>query len=154
MVRFLVFHSLESFCFCFCSCTLSGCHLLHDGRLRLDPDSPDEAQQFAPHGGDDLALVFACRRQSGIAFREPDLRLPGDLLDGFRHSFLSLAQPGADGGPQPITPGRFNNDTSEMSVACLGNASTLRSVAAGVLAGNRAAVTHQLPRRIEASDAA
>ena len=146
MVRFLLFHSLESFCFClcFCSCILSGCQSQFAGSFRFDADGPDEAQQFAPHGGDDLALVLACRRQPGIAFREPDLCLPGDLLDGFRHSFLSLAQPGADGWPVPITPGRFNNDAPEMRVARFGNAPASRSLAAGVLTGHRAAVTHQV----------
>ena len=116
-VGFLFFHWLESFCFCLCCCPSSGRHTQLAVGLRFDPDGPDKAQQFAPHGGYDLALVLASRRQPGMAFCEPDLRLPGDLLDGFRHSFLPLALPGADGWSQPIAPGRFNNDTSEMSVA-------------------------------------
>src|ERR1039458_9364825 len=71
-------------------------HRLLTGRLNLDSDGPDEAQQFAPHCGDDLALVLACRRQPGIALGEPDLRFPGNLLDWFWNPFLSLAQPWPD----------------------------------------------------------
>ena len=56
-------------------------YLLIDSRFRLDSDGPDEAQQFASYGGDDLALVLASRRQPGVALGEPDLRLPGNLLD-------------------------------------------------------------------------
>ncbi|HEY2860198.1 MAG TPA: hypothetical protein VGJ21_17395 [Terracidiphilus sp.] len=62
-------------CFCFCfflSCAFafvvvfgfcfSCCHLQFAGRLRLDSDGPDEAEQFASHSGSDLALVLAgCR---------------------------------------------------------------------------------------------
>jgi hypothetical protein len=70
----------------------SGCHLLFGCLLSLDADGPDEAQQLASRGSDDLPLVLACRRQSGIAFAMPDLRLPGNLLDLFRHPFLPFAQ--------------------------------------------------------------
>ena len=66
---------------------------------------------------------------------QPDLRLPGDLFDRFRHPLLSLAQPGTNGGPITIAPGRFNNDPSEMRVACFGDASPPGSLAAGVLRG-------------------
>ena len=37
-------------------------YLLFDRRFHLDSDGPDKAQQFASYGGDDLALVLACRR--------------------------------------------------------------------------------------------
>ena len=90
-------------------------------------------------------LVLACRRQSGVALVQPVLCFPGDLLDLFRHPLLSLAQAGPTAG-RTITPGRFDGDSSQMCVACLGDASASRPLAAGVLAGNRSAVTHQLPR--------
>ena len=118
-------------------------HRLLTGRLNLDSDGPDEADQFAPYCGDDLALVLARRRQPGIALGEPDLCFQGNLFDWFWNPFLSLAQPGPDGRPVPITPGGFDDDASQMCVACLGDASALLSLPAGVLAGNRAAVTHQ-----------
>ena len=85
---------------------------------------------------------------------QPVLRLPGDLLDLFRNPLLSLAQRRPDAWPEPIAPGRFDGDSSQMRVACLGDASALRSLAAGVLAGNRAAITHQLPSAFKAGDIA
>jgi len=54
-------------------------------------DCPDKAQQFASHGGDEFSLVFARRCQSPVAFMEPMLRLPGDLLDLFAGVLLPLA---------------------------------------------------------------
>ena len=91
---------------------------------------------------------------SFVALVQPDLRLPGDLFDFFRDPFLSLAQPGSDGWPEAIAPGRFDGDSSQMCVACLGDVPASLALAAGVFAGYRAAVTHQLPRALEAGDIA
>ena len=74
-------------------------------------------------------------------------------LDIAPGNFLALAQPGPDGQLVRITPGGFD-DASQMGVACLGDASALFSLPPGVLAGNRAALTHQLRCRIEARDLA
>jgi hypothetical protein len=82
------------------------------------------------------------------------LRLPGHLLDLFRNPFLPLAQSGPCGGSVPITSGGFDNDASEMSVACFGDGAPLLPLSAGVLAGPRAAVPHQLPRALEPGDLA
>ena len=123
---------------------------IYHGCFGLDPDSPDEAQQLAPHGGNDLALVLACRQKPRIASGQPNLRLAGNLLDLFRHILLSLAQRRPDARPEPITPGGFHCNAPQMRVAGLGNAPALRPLAAGVLAGDRAAVSHQLPRALKA----
>src|SRR6202035_3585968 len=82
------------------------------------------------------------------------LRLPGYLFDLFRNPFLALAQSGPFGGSVPITPGGFDNDASEMSVACFGDTAPVLPLSAGVLAGHRAAVPHQLPRTLEPGDLA
>jgi hypothetical protein len=140
--------------FAFVGSLFSYGHWLLACRFSLDSDGPDEAQQFASYSGNDLALVLACSRQPSVALGESDLRLPGNLLDWFWEPFLSLAQPGPDGRPVPITPCRLDHDTSQMCVACLGDAPLSLSLATGVFAGNCAAVTHQLPRRIEARDLA
>jgi hypothetical protein len=76
---FLFFHSWKSFCFCLCSCFSSGCSLLLDRRFRPGPDGPNEAQQLAPHGRDDLSSVLACRLQPAVTLVKAVLRLPGDL---------------------------------------------------------------------------
>jgi len=97
-----VVHSLDRFSSCR--------HLQLAGGFRFDPDGPDETQQFAPYRGDDLLLVLACRHQLQVALVQPDLRLPGDLFDLFRDPFLALPQPGSDGWPEAIAPGRFDDD--------------------------------------------
>jgi hypothetical protein len=73
------------------SCFSSGGCLLLTCDFCLDPDGPDKAQQFASHCGDDLSLLFSCRRQPQVALVQSMLRLPGYFLDGFRDPFLSLA---------------------------------------------------------------
>src|SRR6202022_1927200 len=68
-IRWVVF--VFSFLDCFCFCLLSDCHLLPGCCFCLDPDGPDETQQFAAHRSDDLSLVFACRRQLAVALGQP-----------------------------------------------------------------------------------
>jgi hypothetical protein len=84
--RLCFFHSLE----CFCFFLLSDCYLLPGCCFCLDPDGPDETQQFAAHRSDDLSLVFACRRQLAVAHVQPMLGLPGYLLNLLQHTLLSL----------------------------------------------------------------
>ena len=145
-----VFSFLEVFCFCLCCCFSSSCFLLLDCRFCLGPDGPDEAQQFAPHSGDDLALILACRRQPHVALVQSVLSLPGDLFDFFRNRLLSFAQRWPDAWSKPVTPGRFDGDSSQMGIASLGDAPPLQPLAAGVLAGNCAAIPHELPSTFKA----
>ena len=51
-----------------------------------------------------------------------------------------------------ITPCCFDDDPSQVRVSCLGNAPAPGSLATGVLAGNNATVTHQLPSTFKARD--
>ena len=153
--EFLFFPSWKVFAFALAVAFFRSCrHGLSGCGFRLHPDGPDEAQQFAPHGGNDLALILARRGQPGVALVQAELRLPGDLFDLFRHPFLPLAQRRADGRPEPVAPGGFDGDASQVRVACLGNRPALLPLAAGVLAGHRAAVAHQLPRALKARDLA
>ena len=50
-------------------------------RFRFHADGPDEAQQFASYGGDDLALVYAGRSKLGAALVQAQLRLKRDPND-------------------------------------------------------------------------
>ena len=63
-----VFSFLGKFLLCLCFCVSSDRHPQFARRFRLDSDGPDEAQQLTAHGGDDLFLVFSCRRQPHVAF--------------------------------------------------------------------------------------
>lgn len=55
---------------------------------------------------------------------------------------------------QTIAPGGFDGDASEVRVARFGDAPALLPLTAGVLAGYRTAITHQLPRSLKAGDLA
>jgi hypothetical protein len=136
-----VFSFLGKFLLLLCFCFSSGRYPQFARRFRLDPDGPDEAQQLASHGGDDLSLIFSCRRKSNVALVQSVLRFPGNLLDLFWNPLLSLAQRRTDARPKPVAPGRFNRNSSEMRVAGFGDATAPGSPATGVLTGPGAAVT-------------
>jgi len=57
-----------------------------------------------PTAGNDLALILARGGQPGITLVQTKLRLPGNLLDRFRHIFAPLAQAWADGRFEPVAP--------------------------------------------------
>ena len=78
------------------------------------------------------------RRQPPIAFVQPMLHLPGDLLHFFADPFLPLAQRGTDARGKTIRPGGFDHHPSQMGIARLGDGSAPLALAAGVLAGDRA----------------
>ena len=58
--------------------------------FRLDPDGPDEAQQFASHCSDDFSLVFSCGCQPRVALVQPVLCFPGYLFGLFRSTLLAV----------------------------------------------------------------
>src|ERR1700678_3827766 len=62
----------------------------------LIPMAQMKPSKLASHRGDDLSLVFSCRRQPSVAFVQSVLCFPGNLLDLFRHPLLSLAQRRSD----------------------------------------------------------
>ena len=90
------------------------------------------------------ACTFPSRRQGAIAPVQPVLRLPRDRVDLVTGALLALEERPPAGGPVPVRPGRLNDDPSQMCIAGLGNAATADPVAAGMLAGHRAAIAHQL----------
>jgi hypothetical protein len=156
-----IVHSLGCFCFfilwksfCFCLCFSSGGYWRPGCCFRLDPDCPDEAQQFASYCSDDLSLILSGRCQPAVALVQPVLCLPGYLLDLFRNSRLSLPQRRSDAWSEPVAPGRFDCDASQVCVARLGDTPASRSLAAGVLTWHNAAVTHELPSTFKAGELA
>ena len=118
------------------------------------PNRPDEAQEFAPDGRHDLLFAFPPRRQGAIARVQPVLRLPGDRFHLFTDGLLTLEERPPPGRPVSVRPGRFNHDAPQVRIAGLGNAAAADPVTAGVLAGHRAAVAHQLPGPAKARDLA
>ena len=94
----IVVHRLVCFCFfliwkflllffLFPSC----CHLLFAASFGLDPDGPDEAQQFACNRRHGLSAILASSNQRHIALMQAVLRFPCNLGDFCRKSFLASA---------------------------------------------------------------
>jgi hypothetical protein len=50
-------------------------------------NGPQKAGKFPGHGHDRLVGMFAAAHQASKAFTEPHLRLPTEVLDGFRKLF-------------------------------------------------------------------
>src|SRR6185436_20842206 len=74
--------------------------------------------------------------------------------DLFAERLLSPAQGPADGGPMSVRPGGLPDDPAKMAVAGLCDGTPADLPATGVLARDRAAVTHQLSRAAEAGQLA
>src|SRR5215467_5068333 len=119
-------------------------------RFDFDADGPDKTQQLSTHRGDNLRFVFAARKKLSIAQMQSVLRLPGDFLDFGAKPSLTFEQVAAQPGAELIGPSGFDNHSSKMGVSGLGNAALAPSGAAGVFAGDQAAVGHQLPGRAKA----
>ena len=115
-------------------------------RFGMYRDSPHEAEQFAGERGHDRCSMLAAGRHGCEAFVQPLLRFPGDSF-GFiaqRQRLLSSQHAPLHIGPMLIGPCRFHQNPPQMCIAGLRDAATLRSVPAGIFAGHKAAVAHQL----------
>src|SRR5215469_6398438 len=78
------------------------------------------------------------------------LCLPRDFLRLFRDALLSSAQSIPDTRPTTIAPCGFANDSSQVRVAGFSDAPAFDSLATGVFARHRAAITHQCPSTAKA----
>ena len=67
---------------------------------------------------------------------------------------LALEERPPPGRPVPVRPGRLNHDAPQVCIPGLGNAAAVDPGTAGMLAGHRAAVAHQLPGPAKARDLA
>src|SRR5579864_3843150 len=83
---------------------------------------------------------------------ESPLRFPGDFfyLRGQLQIALPPQQKSADPGPMLLGPSRLDDHAAQMRVPSFGNASSLDTIPAGILAGDQTAVAHQLPGTGEA----
>ena len=150
------FHPGVRFCFFLLRrfCFFSSCSSLHNSRFGFSTYGPDKTQEFAAHRSDDLSLVFARGRQSRVSLMQSVLCLPCNLFSLFRRALLSFAQPSPDGRRAMITPCCFDDDPSQVRVACFRNATAPGSLATGVLARHSAAITHQFSSARKARDLA
>ena len=129
---------------------LSGCNSLAGDSLCSGPNGPDEAQQFTSNCGGDFSPIFAGCAQSHIAFVQPVLRFPRNLLGLLRNALLPSAQSIPNTWWTTIAPRCFDDDSSQVCVAGLGDAPASHSLSTGVFAGYSTAITHQLPSTLKA----
>lgn len=102
------------------------------GRLR-----PDEAGEFAGHGGGDDGAAVLARRQPAEPPAQADLRGPGSLDDVRGKTFVAALEFGADARREVIRPGGTDQDGADVTVAGLGDAPALLGGARGVPEGTK-----------------
>src|SRR6202051_905588 len=143
---FLFFPYLESFCFCSCQAAALWLTVV-SALVPIAQMNPSNSRATAVMI---FSLGLAGRTQLHIALVQAVLSLPCNLLDLFRNALLPSAQSIPDTWWTAIAPCCFANDSSQVCVAGFSDASASDSLAAGVFAGHRAAIPHQLPSTAEA----
>ena len=114
-------------------------------RFYFDADGPDKTQQLSSYGRYDLRFVFATRQKFSIAQMQAVLSFPSNVSDLLAQSGLTSEQVAAQPRAELIGPRGFNNHSSKMCVAGLGDAALPSFRATGIFTGNQAAVGHELP---------
>src|SRR6516162_11963406 len=99
-------------------------------------------------------LFFPSCEKFSVTEVQSILRFPADLFNLLAQPDLSFQQVSAAPRPELIGPGGFNDHTSQVSVARLGNAAAVASFSTRELARNETAVAHQLRCLGEARDRA
>ena len=120
------------------------------GRQRdLLGNGPHKGTQFPGDGDDDLIGMFPSGAQLPIAFAQPHLGLPTDILDRLGQLLQAQLEMPADFGRVAIGPGAFDQGTAGMGIARLGDAALATPLATGVFRGREAQIIHELSGVIE-----
>lgn len=93
---------------------------------------PYNACQFPGHSHDHLVGVFAAGQQASIAFAQPHLRRPTDLLEGLRELFPPELSVATDLGGIAVGPGAFDQNASGMRVPGVGERPLSASLPTGI----------------------
>jgi len=138
---------LRNVCSCFCLCFSSGgyslCMAVVSALVPMAQMKPNNSRPTAV-----TIFLLSLPLAASLAYRLCSRCCAfhaRNLFSLFRYALLSFAQPSPDGRRTMITPCCFDDDPSQVSVARLRNAPAPGSLATGVLAGNNATETHQLP---------
>src|SRR5262249_42199566 len=86
------------------------------GALPLACDRPHEGEQLTGDGGDDDVGVLAPRGQTPEALAEPELGLPGDVLNAPGETFDAFADGLRHFGGMTVGPGAFDEDAARVGV--------------------------------------
>src|SRR5919201_5076144 len=87
--------------------------------------------------------MFASGYESSVAFAQPDLGLPADVLDTLGLFFESQLQMSADLGGIAVGPGAFHERPSGMGVASFGDRALLASLNGGIFRRDQPQEFHQ-----------
>jgi hypothetical protein len=98
-------------------------------------NGPHERHQFPGNGHHDLVGMFPARDQLAIAFTQPHLRPPADVLEGFGPLFQTPLETTADFGRVAIGSRAFDECSSGMAIARLGDAPLTAPLPRRVLRG-------------------
>ena len=98
--------------------------------------------------------MFASCHESSVAFTQPDLGFPTDVLDDFGLFFESQLQMSADLGGIAIGPGAFDQDASGMGVAGFGNRPLAALLPRGIFRGDQAQKFHQFSWALKTGEVA
>ena len=102
------------------ACLRGCCELLLLFSIRCN--RPNKVEQLSSQSRHDLILVLAMSGKCLVSLVQPILRLSGDLLHfiGWRQGLLPAQQKPSDIGSVLVSPGRFDQHSSQMRVACVG----------------------------------
>ena len=95
-------------------------------------NGPHAAHQFTGNGHHDVVGVFPSCHEVSVAFAEPGLGLPTDVLDDLGLVFESQLQVSTDLRGIAVGPGAFNQSTSGLGVPGFGNGPLLAPLTRGI----------------------
>ena len=113
-------------------------------------NGPHKGTQFPGNGDHDLIGIFAFGHQVAIPFTEPDLGFPADRLERGGELFQAQLEVTTDLGRIPVRPGAFDEGTTRMRIASLGNATLLTTSPTRIFRGCEPEIVHELSGVIEA----
>jgi hypothetical protein len=127
---------------------------MHVGNLNLLGNRPHKSDQFTRNSHGDDVGVFPSGHESSIAFTQPDLGLPADVLDDFGLLFQSLLEMPPDLGRRAVAPGALDQDASGVRVARFGNGTLPALLSGRIFRGNQAQAFPQLSWVLKAGQVA
>ena len=123
--------------------------------LHLTRHIPDEAGELPSDGDADFVLrKLSPHCKTPPAFRQAQLRFPGDLTDDLRLSFLANLEASGDLRFEAIIPRGLHQDTSGVFIARFGDLALATGLACGELRGHQSEVRHQRTRMSKAGQIA
>lgn len=117
-------------------------------------DGPHEGDQFPRDRRDRHVGMLPARHEAAVAFAEPHLCLPAEVLEGLRQAVDALLDVERDLGRMAIGPRGFDEDASGAPVAGLRDATLPSGRTTGVLGRDQPDEGGELPRVVKPREVA